>query len=459
MGRFSFASRRSSPLRRRTQGRDGARPAVVVDEVRPHAEATSEACLESPVTGGAQPGFAIALAGWALGLGAAIRTIEVVAEGSVHARVPVDGARPDVGSAHPGIPHADRSGFRGAIGALDLPQRFELILEAVVEDGTRSPLWTVRGRREPVLEPRAHGLRPIVIRCTGRTGSTFLTRLLDQHPQVIVYRPFEYEPRILSYWIEILRSLADPRAGLTALRPSATTGLWWLGDGSQPEPLPPEDEPLAEALCRDDIRAFAAFARGRIDAFYATLAAHAGKRAVAFAEKGAINDARFEPRSRLIQELYPDAREILLVRDPRDMLCSMLAYDARRGATAFGRSGHDDAQWTQWLGHVLVEMTRAHRALGERSLLVRYEDLVAEPREVMRAVFSHLGLDAAADLLERVIDRASEEHPAMAAHRTGGDAASDSVGRWRREMPPALRRHADAAFAEVLSLDGYEVDA
>ncbi len=181
MGRFSFASRRSSPLRRRTQGRDGARPAVVVDEVRPHAEATSEACLESPVTGGAQPGFAIALAGWALGLGAAIRTIEVVAEGSVHARVPVDGARPDVGSAHPGIPHADRSGFRGAIGALDLPQRFELILEAVVEDGTRSPLWTVRGRREPVLEPRAHGLRPIVIRFTGRTGSTFLTRLLDQH--------------------------------------------------------------------------------------------------------------------------------------------------------------------------------------------------------------------------------------------------------------------------------------
>ena len=36
-------------------------------------------------------------------------------------------------------------------------------------------------------------------------------------------------------------------------------------------------------------------------------------------------------------ELYPDARELILVRDPRDMLASILAFNRRRGFDAFGR--------------------------------------------------------------------------------------------------------------------------
>jgi hypothetical protein len=77
-----------------------------------------------------------------------------------------------------------------------------------------------------------------MIRCLGRTGSTWLMRLLGQHPEVLVYRPFEYEPRLVSYWIEVLRRLGHPRAGLAALRPSGSEALWWLGQGSQPDPLP-----------------------------------------------------------------------------------------------------------------------------------------------------------------------------------------------------------------------------
>jgi hypothetical protein len=37
--------------------------------------------------------------------------------------------------------------FRAVIGTLDLAQCFELVLEAVREDASRVPLWTVRGRR------------------------------------------------------------------------------------------------------------------------------------------------------------------------------------------------------------------------------------------------------------------------------------------------------------------------
>ena len=38
-----------------------------------------------------------------------------------------------------------------------------------------------------------------------------------------------------------------------------------------------------------------------------------------------------------MRQLYPRAREIFLVRDPRDTLASMLAFNARRGFVDFGR--------------------------------------------------------------------------------------------------------------------------
>ena len=40
-----------------------------------------------------------------------------------------------------------------------------------------------------------------------------------------------------------------------------------------------------------------------------------------------------------MHELYPDGREIFLVRDFRDMLCSIRAFNEKRGSAAFGLDG------------------------------------------------------------------------------------------------------------------------
>ncbi len=44
----------------------------------------------------------------------------------------------------------------------------------------------------------------------------------------------------------------------------------------------------------------------------------------------------------MIREVYPRAQEVILVRDFRDMVASILAYNAKRGYTAFGREHVDN---------------------------------------------------------------------------------------------------------------------
>jgi hypothetical protein len=104
---------------------------VLIDQVEANAEAPAGCRLKSPVAGRREHGFAITLRGSVPG--AAVQAVDVIAEGTSHVRMPVDVAA--------------AGEFRAVIGTLDLAQCFELVLEAVREDASRVPLWTVRGRR------------------------------------------------------------------------------------------------------------------------------------------------------------------------------------------------------------------------------------------------------------------------------------------------------------------------
>jgi hypothetical protein len=45
--------------------------------------------------------------------------------------------------------------------------------------------------------------------------------------------------------------------------------------------------------------------------------------------------------------------------------------------------------------------------------------------------------------------------PGMDFHRTSGGDARASIGRWRRDLPPALREQAESAFADIIDAYGY----
>jgi hypothetical protein len=416
---------------------------VLIESVEPARDAAAagiDAQLEAPVPGTGEPAFAVRFRGRVLGTRTPVDSIEANGDGARVSTIPVHSA----------------GAFDAAIGTVGLPRQFELSLEGALENGGRVPLWRVRGRQNPLIGAWTPRVRPVVLRALGRTGSIWLLHLLDQHPQVVVYRPFTYEPRLLLYWAEVLRALSDPRSYLGALRPPAVAGRWWLGPEGAEQSLPSEDEPLQEALGRGAVEELAALARGRVEAFYETLARARGKDApTCFVEKdGLLPELR--PVIRVMEELYPDTPNLALVRDPRDVVCSMRAYSERRGFAAFlrGRVETDD-EWIRLLGAAAAEQMREHQARGKRSHLLRYEDLIERPEAVLSAVFEHLGVDSGPDVAAETLARASVPLPGMELHRTSGGDPRASVGRWRRDLPAPLRAPTEEAFGEFMRANGY----
>ena len=154
---------------------------------------------------------------------------------------------------------------------------------------------------------------------------------------------------------------------------------------------------------------------------------------------------------------YPQARAVHLVRDGRDVVCSLL----ERGWLSAERSGGDDARQPYgprarfWVEpgrraefEAASEATRAAwawrsyvtaaRSVGERTLEVRYETLVGDPEAAAAAIAAQLGVEPAA--LAGRLDRAHDR----------------SVGRFRRDLTPEQLADVEREAGPLLRELGYE---
>jgi hypothetical protein len=142
------------------------------------------------------------------------------------------------------------------------------------------------------------------------------------------------------------------------------------------------------------------------------------------------------------------------VRDFRDVLTSMLAFNAMRGYAAFGREHVDsDEQFVRRLAGDVAAFAAGWRERRDGAVLLRYEDLVADPSVALARVFDYLELDADPSLVGGIVDRAQALLDRI-QHRTVKQASASS-GRWERDLPPALQELAGEAFAGPLKEFGY----
>ena len=172
---------------------------------------------------------------------------------------------------------AEESGFSLTISTLTFPPDFDFTLRAVLRGRkTLVDFARIRGRRAPLRSRFKPRLRPVMINTLGRSGSTALARLLHPHPQIVAFRPLDYEPRVATYWIEVMRALAQPTSYRLQVTPGTVQGPWWVG----PEwPVTPrgDDTETFEWMGREGAEALATFCQSRIDAFYERHAQLAGR--------------------------------------------------------------------------------------------------------------------------------------------------------------------------------------
>jgi Sulfotransferase family len=438
---------------------------VRIDAVERHApgQALLGCALDTPRPGDSADTYSFNVNGWALGRDAAVESFQVLDGERVLAAVPPNQARPDVAARYADAnanananADVDAAGFELLVRAIELEPSFTVDIAAVLGDGTRERLATLAGRRKRMALARNAKLNPIMLTTIGRSGSKWLASLLSCHPSIVAFQPLELEPRVATYWMTVFRSLTAPSSYMRQVHADRwDEPRWWLGDGAGPVPAAVELG-MADWLGTDSVHALAALCQERMEAFYVEVAERSGKPAARyFAEKFLLDRVLLD----LTLECFPAAHEVILVRDFRDRLSSVLAWNEKNGDHGFGHdAGMSEAEYLT--EHVRVdaeELLDRRRRRGDSAHLVRYEELVLEPHSTLMAMFEHLGLQADEETVDAVLEMARKPGELLDTHRTVGDPAK-TIGRWRRDLPRELAEECNAILAPVLDAFGYPTD-
>jgi hypothetical protein len=164
-------------------------------------------------------------------------------------------------------------------------------------------------------------------------------------------------------------------------------------------------------------------------------------------------DPRSEFHGDLIFAELPACRMVHMVRDPRDVLASQRAAWGRRAQHIVSTV---DA-WRRSAGLA----RRGPAAHGDAYVVVRYEDLVAEPSRVVREICPALGLEYRPEMLDvagRPLRPATDaDDPASAT--PAAPISRRSVGRHRAELHPGEVRYIEWRARREMAAWGYEADA
>lgn len=281
--------------------------------------------------------------------------------------------------------------------------------------------------------------RPVVVSSSGRAGTSLLMARLAGHPDILVAGEHPFEIKQIGYYAAAFNALTlpadrvrstDPNTMLAKDKRFSIGSNPWAGDPA----LGPAFAQFWNERLPDALRhGFSA----AIESFYDIVAAETGKTAARhFAEKiGSVDLAREGAAY-----FFGGADEIIMIRDPRDVVCSSKHF-WKRAAEASVKTLRG-----QYAGFL-----RPRREAGARQHVVRYEDLVTAPDQTMAGVFRFLGLQpdgAARD--------ARREAEIFAVHGTAS-SVQDSIGRWRRDLSDEEKDHANRELATLIERFGYPV--
>jgi hypothetical protein len=270
--------------------------------------------------------------------------------------------------------------------------------------------------------------RPIFVVGFSRSGTTLLQSLMGAHPRIAAPPELFYFRRIVrfrDYWGDlnddaVLRRVVEETLALPNL---ADSGF---------------DVERTYERARLGPRTYA----GIFDAVMADYTEHQGRQR--WSEKS--------PHQRVtwIWMFTPTAQVVHIVRDPRPTIASNMAKLA----------GYPDLLSTvdAWREFTLETIRDgAERGTPDNYLRIRYEDLAADPPQVMKTVFTFLGED---------FDPAYVDDPSRRGASVGSDraiwqarvlepiVAADQEG-WRESLSRPARLRLEAAVADVVPELGY----
>jgi hypothetical protein len=410
--------------------------------------------IELPAAGDCRDEYGFEVAGWVLSASSPAVQVEIIANDGVPRRFPIEYPRPDVAREYPGTPESTKAGFWSRISVIGMTTEFELTVRAVLEDTTRVPLGVIRGRRQALPSSFRASIQPLMVNSLARTGTTWIMRLLAAHPAITAVEIYPYEVRPAKYWMQLMGAMIEPAHHAQS---ESKLGIleeeWW----SQQDPFVrgslAQNRQLQHWLNSRFVEKVARLCQQSAEDTYREVATLQGKASVTyFAEKHIPDEV-----PGIIWELYPGAREVFVVRNFRDMLCSIRAFNRKRGIVGFNRDQvRSEDEYIRRLGREAIQLLGNWRARKQRAILVRYEDLIRQPLQTLQPVFHYLGVDASTPRVEKLLETAALDTPELAGHRTSSSVGG-SIARWREDLDRPTQELCARVFGESLREFGYQV--
>lgn len=244
---------------------------------------------------------------------------------------------------------------------------------------------------------------PIFVVGSNGSGSTLLRLMLDSHPAIAIPEETGFLRLAMAHeWVP----------------------YWKLGDSWYSSLGLTEDEMYAEVA-------------GFYSRLFASYAAEHGK--TRWGDKTPFHVWHLD----LALRLYPDATVIGIVRHPAAVVSSLRKRFMRKPKVAI-------KHWSRSYRQLLFEAER----LGDRCVLLRYEDLVRKPEDVMRALLDIIGEPWSDDVLAHHEVQAAAESTGF----TRTDRAIDTapMTEWETALPSKLREAVIERNGPLAAALGYD---
>ncbi len=269
---------------------------------------------------------------------------------------------------------------------------------------------------------------PVFIIGAQRSGTTLLRLMLNAHSQLAI-------PEEGTFWMPILRDCR--RSGGKAIDPATLARyLAYIRKNAQFRLWDLPEAPVAGELLRT----------GRVtpdqlmSAYYAAYSRQQGK------ARWGDKSPTFFRMVPVLAGLFPGARFIHLVRDGRDNYLSWQKMGIQRRTVGVGAF-----EWRHKVGRARADLARW---APDRTIEVRYEDLVTAPNDVLTRISRFIDLPFEAGMVEfwRRSDRYIGRHHSETIF---SPVTADRVGRWQRNLTPAQVARFEAVAGRCLRESGY----
>ncbi len=183
-------------------------------------------------------------------------------------------------------------------------------------------------------------------------------------------------------------------------------------------------------------------------------------------------DPRHVMRMAYMRKLWPEARFIYLVRDPRDMTCSVIQGLRKKGKSAEVWLAERDGYVVDWLKDLPLQLrliawwqhvvlTDLHEMRGDPLCRVlKYEQLLADPWGTAVSLFNWVGLDLTPKV-KQFLPNVADNPSVHVSHFSAGNFVrghTRRVGRWHDEWKPEHARGAWRIAGDTMTALGYTED-